>query len=100
MSGSKRILVLRMKARWWDEIASGSKSVELRLQTEYWRKRLIGREYDEIHLWKGYPPKTQTQLLLRRKWASVVESQVVHEEFGPKPVAVFCIDVSESVERN
>ena len=97
MSGTTRVLVLRMKARWWDEIASGSKSVELRLQTEYWRKRLIGREYDEIHLWKGYPPKSETQFLLKRKWVSVVECEIVHEEFGPEPVKVFSIDVSEPV---
>lgn len=92
-----RVLVLRLKARWWDDIAAGRKSVELRLQTDHWRRRLIGRTYDEIHLWRGYPPKTDTEKLLRRRWVSVRSVEVTHEEFGPRPVAVFEIDVSQDV---
>lgn len=92
-----RILTLRLKARWWDEIASGEKLCELRQQTDYWRKRLSGQTYDEIHIWKGYPPKTDTSKLLRRKWRSVATTTVTHEEFGPLPVDVFSIDVSEPI---
>lgn len=89
-----RILTLRLKRRWWEEIQSGRKTVELRLRTEYWQKRLVGQQYDEIHLWSGYPPKTETHLLLRRKWTGVVKKTITHEEFGASPVDVFEIDVS------
>lgn len=89
----KNVLTLRLKAKWWDQIASGQKTFELRLATDYWRRRLIGRSYDEIHIWKGYPPKTDTSKLLRRKWESVSEETIVHEEFGPSPVEVFSISV-------
>ena len=89
-----RILTLRLKHRWWEEIQSGRKTVELRLRTEYWQKRLVGQQYDEIHIWCGYPAKTATHLLLRRKWTGVVEKTITHEEFGPSPVDVFEIDVS------
>lgn len=93
-----RILTLRLKHRWWQEIQSGRKTVELRLRTEYWHKRLVGQQYDEIHLWPGYPPKTATHLLLRRKWTGVVERTITHEEFGPSPVDVFEIDVSGEID--
>ena len=83
-----------MKGKWWDQIASGEKTIELRLQTDYWRKRLIGRHYDEIHLWRGYPPASETDKLLKRKWRLVTPCTVLHEEFGDEPVDVFAIDVS------
>ena len=92
-----RILTLRLKGKWWDQIASGEKTTELRLATDYWRKRLIGRHYDEIHIWLGYPPKTETDKLLRRKWRLVSKETVLHEEFGATPVEVFAIDVSETI---
>ena len=91
---NQKILTLRLKKKWWDQIANGQKTVELRLATDYWRKRLIGKQYDEIHIWCGYPPKTDTSKLLRRRWRLVTLCEVVHEEFGDKPVAVFAIDVS------
>lgn len=98
MADEKKILTLRLKAKWWHQIASGEKTVELRLATVYWRKRLIGRHYDEIHLWLGYPPKTDTSKLLRREWRLIAKERVLHEEFGPHPVEVFFIDVGKAVD--
>ncbi|WP_417744770.1 hypothetical protein [Rosistilla oblonga] len=97
LTGKKRILTIRLKGKWWDQIDSGEKTEELRLQTDYWRKRLIGREYDEIHLWHGYPPKTDTSKLLCRRWNGVTACTETHEEFGEDPVALFAIDVSEPI---
>jgi len=93
-----RILTLRLKAKWWNQIKDGTKTVELRLATEYWRKRLFGKTYDEIHLWLGYPKATDTSKLLRRKWRLVALETVRHEEFGPEPVEVICIDVGQPCE--
>ena len=92
-----RILTLRLKAKWWNMIASGAKTVELRARTPYWHKRLIDREYDEIHLWNGYPHASQIDKLLRRQWTRVAMETITHEEFGPDPVEVFAIDVSTPV---
>ena len=94
----KRILTLRLKAKWWHKIKSGEKTVELRRATDYWRKRLIGRHYDEIHLWLGYPPRTDTTKLLRRKWELVAKERVQSDEFGPDPVECFVISVSKPIE--
>jgi len=94
---SRRILTLRLKGRYWHEVASGEKTVEFRLATEYWRKRLVGKHYEEIHLWLGYPSKSDTSKLLRRRWRLIAKETIQHDEFGPDPVEVFCIDVAQPV---
>lgn len=89
-----RILRLHLRRKWWDQIRDGKKTVELRRATDYWRKRLIGREYDEIYLCLGYPKAGDESHILRRKWRLVAKEVVLHEEFGSKPIEVFVIDVA------
>lgn len=48
----KRILHLPVKKIYFDQIKSGKKLDEYRLVTEYWKKRLEGRDYDEGHCCK------------------------------------------------
>jgi len=88
-----RILRLNLKRKWWEQIRDGVKTVELRLATDFWRKRLIGKHYDEIHLCLGYPKRDDESRTLRRKWRGVAKETVLHEEFGNSPVEVFAIDV-------
>lgn len=49
-----RVLVLTLFRQWFDAIATGKKRREYRARTEYWKRRLIGREYDEVHFTNGY----------------------------------------------
>ena len=98
MSEPKRILTLRLKSKWWTRIKLGDKTEELRLATDYWRKRLVDREYDEIHIWLGYAKKTDLGRLIVRKWNGCFLDEVKHEEFGAEPVEVFVIDVSQEVK--
>ena len=49
-----KILHLTLLREWFDEIASSRKREEFRLVTPYWKKRLEGRSYDEIHFRNGY----------------------------------------------
>ncbi|MBK8037680.1 MAG: ASCH domain-containing protein [Verrucomicrobiaceae bacterium] len=99
MSTSTRILTLRLKEGWWRQIQQGLKSAELRLNTPFFRKQLIGREYDEIHLWLGYPPKTDTTKRMRFAWRGVADlPQVIHPHFGPQPVDLLAIDLSAPIE--
>lgn len=93
-----KVLRLHLKRKWWIKIKSGEKSTELRLATDYWRKRLIGRHYDEIHLLLGYPKKDDKSRVLKRKWTLVSKETVLHEEFGANPVEVFVIDVSQEIK--
>jgi hypothetical protein len=49
-----RILHLALHRRWFDAIARGEKVEEYRALTEFWRVRLEGKAYDEIHFRNGY----------------------------------------------
>lgn len=45
-----KVLHLPVKALYFRQMQTGEKKYEYRLQTDYWRKRLEGREYDEVHI--------------------------------------------------
>jgi len=47
-------LNLTLHRQWFDAIASGAKKIEYREDKPYWRTRLDGRQYDEIHFRNGY----------------------------------------------
>lgn len=98
MSPLPRILTLRLKEGWWQQIRQGIKTEELRADTTFYRRMLIGRDYDEIHLWLGYPPKTELSKRLRFAWrgAQIVVRQ--HPFFGPHPVSMITIDLSAPLE--
>jgi len=49
-----KILHLILKRKWFDLIASGKKTVEYREYKPYWEKRLVGKEFQEIHFRNGY----------------------------------------------
>lgn len=51
-----RVLHLTLHRRWFDAIARGEKKEEYRAITDYWRNRLEGRTYDEVHFRNGYNP--------------------------------------------
>lgn len=90
----KRILHLALKAVYFHQIKSGDKKFEYRLQTEYWRKRLIGREYDEIHIKLGYPSKGDRERIVVRPWMGFSYETIKHEHFGSEEVNVFAIKVN------
>lgn len=50
----KKVLYLTLYRIWFDCIAAGWKRKEFRVDSEYWRRRLIGKNYDEIHFTNGY----------------------------------------------
>lgn len=78
------ILHLTLHRQWFDEIAAGTKRIEYRADTPYWRKRLLResfrdgggnyRKFDEIHFRNGYHPQSP--------WMRV-EHKVT--TFGPGP---------------
>lgn len=88
------VLHLPLKALYFDQIAAGTKPLEYRLCTPYWRKRLEGRTYGSIILTKGYPARDDAARRLERPWRGYVEQTIQHEFFGPEPVQVFAIKVN------
>lgn len=94
-SGHKpKILHLHVKSEYFDQIKSGEKIYEYREVKEYWKKRLLYREYDEIHIKNGYPKRNDMKNTIRRPWNGFVVKPIIHKEFGEKPVPVFCIKVN------
>lgn len=91
----KRVLHLALIGEYFDAIKNGEKKEEYRLVTNYWWKRLQGREYDEIHLTKGYPPKNSTSRRLVRPWRGCEMKMIQHQHFGAERVKVYAIKVNE-----
>ena len=58
-----KILNLNLYRKWFDEIANGIKTLEYREKTDYWKKRIEGREYDIIKFRNGYAKNAPTMLV-------------------------------------
>ncbi len=86
-------LQIPIKGVYFDQIKAGMKPYEFRLRNEYWTRRLVGREYRNIILTRGYPKgggvEGQTRLTLPGLGYEV--QTITHPFFGPDPVDVFAI---------
>lgn len=82
----KRILHLPVKKIYFDQIKSGEKPDEYRLVTDYWIKRLEGREYDEVHVKCGYPKAGDMSRIEIRPWRGFSRNVITHPHFGDYPV--------------
>lgn len=89
------LLHLNLKGEYFEAIRSGKKKEEYRLYSEYWRKRLIHREYGGILLKKGYPKRDDKERILERIWRGWDIKTITHPHFGGKPVQVFAIKVNQ-----
>jgi len=49
-----KILHLNLYRKYFDAIVNGTKTIEYRDKTDYWKKRIEGREYDIIKFRNGY----------------------------------------------
>ena len=47
-------LSLNLHRQYFDAIVAGTKKTEYRQNTDYWRRRLVGRKYREVHFRNGY----------------------------------------------
>jgi len=86
-------LHLSLKGEYFRAIEANSKTLEFRLVTPYWTKRLVGRHYDSIELTLGYPARDDESKRLRLPYRGYVRTTITHPHFGPGPVEVFAIDV-------
>ena len=59
----KKILHLNLYKKYFDAIADGTKTTEYRDKTDYWKKRIEGREYDIIKFRNGYTKDAPTMLV-------------------------------------
>jgi len=87
-------LHLNLKGQYFEQISSGEKMHEYRLQTPYWSRRLVGRSFDGIVLKKGYPKASVKDRTIERPWLGFECKEISHPFFGPLPVQVFAIRVN------
>ena len=88
------ILHLNVKAEYFDAIKSGDKVEEYRLYNDYWKKRLVDREYRLVAIKKGYPKRNDFSRIEVRHYRGYEVKTITHPHFGSEPVEVFAIWVN------
>lgn len=96
MASSKSdTLVLPVKAKYFQQIKARTKPQEYRDQTEYWAKRIEGKQFAYVEITEGYPTAHDRTRRIKRRWVGVAKLQgFVHEHFGNEPTDVYAIDVT------
>jgi len=93
-----KILHLNLNGEYWDQIKARKKDFEYRLQTEFWKRRLVGRTYDAVCVKRGYPKKGDESKMIWKKWKGCKPiSGFEHPHFGPGKHDVFAIDLREDL---
>jgi len=87
----KKILHINLKTQYFNEIKQGTKVFEYRLKNDYWTKRLVNKEYDEIHLKLGYPKADDKNKIIIVPFLGYEVQKITHKEFGASAVEVFAL---------
>lgn len=85
-------LFLILHKKWFDQIKAGEKKKEFREVTEYWRRRIEGRQYSCIIFQNGYA-KNAPRVTVQYKGYSI--TQLTHEHFKNNPVTVYALKLGE-----
>jgi hypothetical protein len=91
-------LHLAVKRVYFDNIKAGCKGEEYRLVNDYWKKRLIGRDYDDVVITLGYPSAGDMDRTLRFRYRGYEKRKLTHPHFGPDEVEVFAISLEEPID--
>lgn len=91
-----KILRLNLKREYFEQIRDGTKPKEFRLASK-WEPKLAGRDFEEIHLFLGYPKAGDESRVLRRKWNGYQKETITHPHFDNVPVEVLAIDVTKGI---
>ncbi|MDD5549345.1 MAG: hypothetical protein PHI79_07105 [Sulfurovaceae bacterium] len=89
----KKILHLNVKSQYYHDFLNGIKKEEYRLCNEYWRNRLEGKHYDEIHYKSGYPKNGSTDKISILPYNGYIKKTIRHEQFGDTEVEVYAIQL-------
>lgn len=89
-------LRLSVKREYFDQIKAGTKKREYRLTTEYWTKRLVGRDYDTVTITLGYPKRGDTEREITFQYNGYEAENIRHKHFGDEEVEVFAIILESS----
>lgn len=92
-----KVLHINLKTKYFNEIKKGTKPFEFRLKNNYWSKRLIGKNYDEVHFKLGYPKSNDKEKIIKVPYLGYEIQTITHEEFGLNPVKVFAIKTNREL---
>ncbi len=85
---------LNLKGEYFDQIKAGTKEFEYREMTDYWVKRLDGKEFNQIIIKRGYPKKDDKKNIITRPWLGYIKQAMRHKQFGIYLVNVYAIKVN------
>ncbi|EUM09817.1 ASCH domain-containing protein [Enterobacter sp. BIDMC 30] len=86
-------LQLAVNGEYFDQMKRGEKKFEYRLLNDYWRKRLVNREYDRLIITRGYPRADDAERRIDVPYRGYKLQSIIHQHFGDDPVNVFAIRV-------
>lgn len=90
-----RVLTLALRRKWFDQVRAGIKTEEYRLDNEYWRRRLIGRQFDLLVLTLGYPSRDDHSRRIVLPWRGYTMRTITSEEWAGAPHRVFALALTE-----
>ena len=70
----KKILHLNLYRKYFDAIVNGTKTIEYRDKTDYWKKRIEDREYDIIKFRNGYAKDAPSMLVEHKGYGEVIRT--------------------------
>ena len=91
MTAKTDTLRLPLIGEYFHAIKDGTKPFEWRDMTDYWARRLVGREYTWVEFIHGYPKKHVTEKRLKMPYRGYEIQTITHPHFGPEPVTVYAI---------
>lgn len=94
----KRVLQLAVEGQYFKEMLSGLKTEEFRIPNQYWTRRLVDREYDEMVITWGYPSKTDKKRRITMPYRGYRKTTITHPHFGAEPQAVFAIAIAPIID--
>lgn len=94
-----RDLRIAVRREYFEQIDAGTKPYEYRLANDYWKKRLVNREYETVTITLGYPKKGDKSRERTYPYHGYKVTQIQHKEFGHEGAIVFAIPVGRKATK-
>jgi len=95
-----KVLSLNLTYRWFDLIKSDKKKVEYRVVSDFWKIRIEDKDFDEIHIFRGYPKKGlngyASGVIQKFKWNGY-EKKIVNYPVLEQEINCYCIFLTERI---
>jgi hypothetical protein len=92
---SEDVLTLCLDHAWFDQVAAGATSEVYVRNTDHWKRRLRARRFTAVILRRGFASEVGPSGVLVRKWGGCEVKKILHLRFGPSPVEVIAVQLSD-----